>query len=135
MQDTALGAENLANMLRDAGIRWKVVVVSACFSGRFIAPLADEQSIVITAAHRNRSSFGCSDDRELSYFGEAFYRDALPRAGSLREAFAVTRSAIFKREKSEGFKASKPQAHFGKLMESRLAELEGPGFPAPLSGP
>jgi len=34
-----LGGGTLARMLQDSGIKWRVVVVSACYSGGFIEPL------------------------------------------------------------------------------------------------
>ncbi len=120
MPEVGLGADTLAKFLREAGIRWKVVVVSACFSGAFIEPLADNQTVVITASSRHRMSFGCSDDRHLTYFGEAFYRDALPAARTLRGAFESTRLAIREREKEEHVTPSQPQSYFGPLIESRL---------------
>jgi hypothetical protein len=129
MPEVGLGPGTLAKFLREAGIRWKVVVVSACFSGAFIEPLADNHTIVVTAASRHRMSFGCSDDRHLTYFGEAFYRDALPTARTLRGAFEATRLAILKREKEERVTPSQPQSYFGPLMESRLEALMGPDAP------
>jgi len=125
MTSQALSAGTVAQILADAGIRWKVVVVSACFSGTFVEPLADNHSIVITAASKRRSSFGCSDTRDLTYFGEAFYRDALPVATELRNAFENARAEIRQREKEEGFKPSQPQAYFGPLMEAKLGGLSG----------
>jgi hypothetical protein len=130
MPALGLSPQTLALFLREAGIRWKVVVVSACFSGAFVEPLADNQTIVITAASKSRSSFGCSDERHLSYFGEAFYRDALPRARTLRAAFETTRREIRKRERQERVRASQPQSHFGPLLETRLEQL-GPLLWAP----
>jgi hypothetical protein len=124
MTPQTLSARTLASLLAESGIRWKVIVVSACFSGTFIKPLADDHTIVITAAAKNRSSFGCSDTRELTYFGEAFYRDSLPHATYLRVAFDAAREEIRQREKAEGFTPSKPQAHFGELMEAKLREIE-----------
>lgn len=115
-----LSAATLAELLAESGIRWKVVVVSACFSGTFIRPLADDHTIVITAASRNRASFGCSDTRHLTYFGEAFYQDALPRAAQFRDAFDAARKEIRRREKEEGMKPSQPQGFFGPLMEEKL---------------
>ena len=75
-----LTGEDLAEALRDSGIRWRVIIISACYAGGFIDYLRDPQTIVITAAAADRTSFGCSNDRDLTYFGEAFYRDALPGA-------------------------------------------------------
>ena len=119
-----LDATELAEMLRESGIRWKVIVISACHAGSFIDALRDENTIVLTAAAAERTSFGCSDENDLTYFGEAFYRDALPKASSLREAFDATRLALKGREIAEARIPSDPQAHFGAALEKKLAALE-----------
>jgi len=123
-EPTTLGAETLADLLAESGIRWRVVVVSACFAGAFVRPLADSQTIVITAASKSRTSFGCSDTRYLTYFGEAFYRDALPGSLQLRAAFETAKREIRRREKEEGVRASQPQGYFGPLMEEKLRGIE-----------
>ena len=119
-----LSATDLRAMLDESGIRWRVIVVSACYAGSFIETLADERTIVLTAAAKERTSFGCSDDRDITYFGEAFYRDALPRAANLRAAFESARAAIGERERVEDMEPSEPQAHFGAEMEKKLAGME-----------
>jgi len=123
MTPQTLSATTLAELLAESGIRWKVIVVSACFSGTFVKPLADDHTIVITAASRNRASFGCSDTRHLTYFGEAFFQDALPGAAQIRDAFETARKEIRRREKEEGMRASQPQGFFGPLMEEKLRGL------------
>ncbi len=120
---TDLTPQDLADALRDAGIKWRVILVSACYAGGFIEPLRDAQTIVITAAAADRTSFGCSSDSDLTYFGEAFYRDALPEAGSLRDAFEKAKSAIAARESAEGETPSNPQASFGAEIEERLTGI------------
>jgi len=124
MAPQALRADTLAQLLEESGIRWRVIVVSACFSGAFVKPLADNHTIVITAASKNRTSFGCSDERDLTYFGEAFYRDALTHSTDLREAFEAARGDIRQRERDEDFTPSQPQAYFGPLMEGKLRGIE-----------
>ncbi|HUQ10327.1 MAG TPA: C13 family peptidase [Steroidobacteraceae bacterium] len=119
-----LEARDLASMLREAGIRSKIIVISACYAGSFIDALKDDDSIVITAAAADRTSFGCGDDSELTYFGEAFYRDALPRATDLPKAFEDARAIIAARERSENVGASNPQAWFGKSLVAKLAAME-----------
>jgi hypothetical protein len=116
-----LSGENLAAALRDSGIKWRIIVISACHAGAFIEPLKDPYTVLITAAAADKTSFGCADDRDLTYFGEAFYRDALPRAKNLQEAFALTRSAIATRERAEGVTPSDPQAYFGEQIEQLLS--------------
>src|SRR5262249_3620379 len=52
-----LRGDDLARILRESRIRWKVVVISACYAGAFIPYLKDEDTIVITAAAPDRTSF------------------------------------------------------------------------------
>jgi hypothetical protein len=125
MTPRGLSVTEVAEALAASGIRWKVIVVSACFSGTFVRPLADNHTIIITAAARNRSSFGCSDTRDLTYFGEAFYQEALPASASLRAAFEATRKEIRRREKDERVTPSNPQSYFGPLMETKLEAVPG----------
>ncbi len=122
-----LDDDDLADALRESGIQWRVIIISACYSGAFIDSLRDAQTIVITAAAADRTSFGCSNDRDLTYFGEAFYRDALPGARSLREAFDKAKAALALRERQENVTPSDPQAFFGAEIERKL----GSGSAAP----
>jgi hypothetical protein len=82
-----LSATQLATLLQASGIRWKVVVVSACYSGGFIEPLRDEHTLIITASRADRSSFGCADENELTDFGRAYFKEALPQSSSFQDAF------------------------------------------------
>jgi len=122
---TDLTPQDLVDALKEAGIQWRVIVISACYAGGFIEPLRDAHTIVITAAAADRTSFGCSADSDLTYFGEAFYRDALPDARSLREAFENAKTAIAAREHQEGETPSNPQAYFGFDVEAHLAGSAG----------
>ncbi len=119
-----LTGEALAGALRDSHIKWRVIVISACHAGAFIDSLRDDHTVVLTAAAADRTSFGCSDDRDLTYFGEAFYRDAFPHAASLREAFDRAKADIAAREVREHITPSDPRAFFGAAAATKLAELE-----------
>jgi len=130
----------LAKILRESHIRWKVLVISACYAGAFIEPLRAPDTVIIAAAAPDKSSFGCNDRRELTYFGQAFYRDALPKAASLREAFDMAAADIARREQAEGLEPSKPQAYFGAEIERKLGEIEAAHLhqnlrPEPAEGP
>jgi hypothetical protein len=116
--------EDLAEALSASGIQWRVIIISACYAGGFIESLKNPRTIVITAAAADRTSFGCSSDRDLTYFGEAFFRDALPEAPSLRDAFERAKSAIALRERRERVDASRPQAYFGAELEAKLAAMK-----------
>ena len=119
-----LDATALSDALQASGIRWRVIIISACYSGGFIPPLRDDHTIVLTAAAADRTSFGCGSDRDLTYFGEAFFRDALPGAHSLEEAFDRANASLSRRESREHEAPSHPQAFFGSQMAARLREFE-----------
>lgn len=83
-----LSKSDLASVLKESGIRWKVVVLSACYAGTFMEPLKDPGTLVIAAARADRTSFGCADENEFTYFGRAFFKESLPSADSFEDAFA-----------------------------------------------
>lgn len=93
-----LQASRLGEMLRESKIRWKVVVVSACYGGGFIEPVKGTHTLVITAARHDRRSFGCADENDFTYFGRAFFKDALPDSDSFQEAFAKAEKLVRERE-------------------------------------
>ncbi len=114
----------LARMLADSGIKWKVIVISACFSGGFIEPLKDDNTLVITAADAFHSSFGCNYDSDYTWFSEALYDEALRETFSFAEAFDAAKKTVSERERAEGYAPSNPQIAMGKAIRSKLAALE-----------
>jgi hypothetical protein len=82
-----LSAVELGKLLKESGIRYKVVVIGACYSGGFIDAIKDDSTLVITAARRDRQSFGCADENDFTYFGRAFFKESLPTSASFQEAF------------------------------------------------
>ena len=103
-----LTPSRLGDMLAKTGVRHKVVVISACYSGVFIRRLANPYVLVITAADANHPSFGCQDKAKWTYFGDAFFNVALRKAVSLKDAFLDARSLVRKRELREHFEPSNP---------------------------
>jgi hypothetical protein len=115
-----LTPSHLAEMLNETGVRHKVVIISACYSGVFIPRLADADTLVITAADARHASFGCADKAKWTYFGDAFFNLALRRAKSLKDAFLLARSLVLKRELRQGFDPSNPQMAGGGNVEPLL---------------
>src|SRR4051812_4942607 len=70
---------DLRSMLDASGAKYRVVVISACYSGVFVPALAGPRTLVITAAAADRSSFGCEDGARWTYFGDALFNRALRR--------------------------------------------------------
>jgi tetratricopeptide (TPR) repeat protein len=115
-----LSPSNLVPMLNDTLVQHRVVIISACYSGVFTRPLADPNTLIITAADADHSSFGCKDRNEWTYFGDAFFNTALRRTPNLRDAFALASSLIRKRELQNGLKPSNPQMAGGENVEHIL---------------
>jgi tetratricopeptide (TPR) repeat protein len=115
-----LSPRNLVTVLNDTLIRHRVVIISACYSGVFIRPLADPDTLIITAADADHTSFGCKSGNDWTYFGDAFFNTALRRTPNLRDAFALASSLIRKREQQSGLTPSNPQMVGGENIEHIL---------------
>ncbi len=125
-----LSPSTLAGMLDAARVRRRVVIISACYSGIFIPPLANADTLVITAADAHHPSFGCQDGAKWTYFGDALFNVALRQRANLRDAFALARTLVRKRERQNGFAASNPQIAGGE----KIAPLLNRGSTAPRPG-
>jgi len=116
-----LSPQRLRVALDEAGIRWRVVVVSACYSGGFIEPLADPDTLVITAARSDRTSFGCGNSANATWFGQAFLIDGLNQTLNFRRAFLRARRQIAAQEKLKDYEPSEPQWSAGQAISEHLA--------------
>ena len=103
----------LREALSQSAFRRKVLIVSACYSGIF-TPLAGPDTLVITAADAEHPSFGCEEGNRWTYFGEAFFNQALRRPGPLAQRFAEAQALIRAREQAQGFEPSNPQIAGGE---------------------
>jgi len=124
MRFDALGPAQLKAALDESGIKWRVIVVSACYSGGFVEPLADAHTIVITAAAADRTSFGCSNEAQFTYFGKAYFDQALRETRSFVKAYERARDLVTARELSEGHEPSNPQLNAGAAIVAHLEALE-----------
>jgi hypothetical protein len=115
--------QQLAAVLATTGIKNRVVLVSSCFSGQFIAPLANDDSLVITSAAANRTSFGCTTDAEWTYFGKGYFLDALPKQKKFIPAFYDAQNLVAVREVWDQMPPSQPQISIGSRIEAVLKEL------------
>ena len=110
--------------------RYKVVVISACYSGGFIPPLKDDKTLVMTAARADRVSFGCSEENDFTYFGRALFAEALNETDDLARAFELAKTRVAEREQADDFEPSEPQLwapkpvleHWKKLRRQQAEE-------------
>jgi Peptidase C13 family len=114
----------LRRLLDDAGIKWRVIAISACYSGGFVDALKSETTLVMTASAANRQSFGCGTQSDFTYFGKALFDEELRRTHSFTEAFENARRTIADRERAEKHTPSNPQLFVGAAVTQKLREVE-----------
>lgn len=141
LQLADMTANELASALAPLQHRDKVIVISACYSGGYIAPLKDERTLIMTAARPDRVSFGCSEEADFTYFGDALFAQALNQTDDLKQAFERASAIVAEREHTEGFEASEPQlwappavlAHWQQLRQQQARKaLQSDVRPAPV---
>ncbi|MEN1729416.1 MAG: C13 family peptidase, partial [Pseudomonadota bacterium] len=116
-----LHAIELAQMLEPLGLKYQVLIVSACFSGGFIPYLDNENTTVITASRRDRTSFGCADENDMTDFGRALLVDNLGKADTLGDAFNVAVERITESEAEQGITpASEPQMNSAEAVNAQF---------------
>lgn len=129
-----IGADDLAEILSKHAFRWKVVIVSACYSGGFVAPIKNATTMVITASRADRSSFGCGTDSDITYFGKAFFAEGLNQSDSFTGAFGIAKNLVDEWETQDKETHSEPQIATTTLIESKLRSWRegihlGPALP------
>ncbi len=120
---STLRPDEVASLLDDEGIKNRIVIVSACYSGIFMKPLMSDNSIVLTASDENSPSFGCSNERDWTYFGDALFNHALHPGATLQQAFDQAKQSIASLEAEGKLPASNPQGYFGSALVEKLRPL------------
>jgi len=115
-----LSADKFAEILRQSKIKWKVIAISSCYSGEFVKALKDEHTLVMTSARADHVSFGCSEESDFTYFGEALLKDSIPSTNSFVSAFKKARELVMLREDKEKYDHSDPQLWTAPAIEQKL---------------
>src|ERR1700745_512824 len=68
--------------------------------------------IILTAARRARSSFGCSAENEYTYWDGCLI-DSLPKADTWKSVYGAIQQCVQRKESKTPFQPSLPQAYFG----------------------
>ena len=119
----SMSAKALSAILERSKIKNLVIVLSACYSGSFIDDLEAPDRAIFTATDSENTSFGCSDENEWTWFGDAFFNQALRNTHSFKDAFTKARSLVTKWESETGYTTSNPQMRIGPEIEPRLKAL------------
>jgi len=113
--------QQVASTLDSEGVKNRVVIVSACYSGIFVPPLANDDTIVMTASDDKNTSFGCAPERDWTYFGDALFKQSMQPGVDFQQAFDHARALIHGWELMDRVPPSNPQGHFGPALVAKLA--------------
>jgi hypothetical protein len=97
-----------------------VVIMSACFSGIFVRPLAHPNRMILTAARPDRTSFGCGEDNVYPFFDDCVLKSS-PAARDFAALASAVKTCVAVREVAEGMKPpSEPQIWIGGELRPML---------------
>lgn len=119
-----LSPYRLRSVLDELGIRRRIFLLSACYSGVFVPALASRDTAVVTAASADTTSFGCHADNDWTFFGDALVNHALRKPVPLHSAANEARTMIAGWESGNGLTSSDPQIAIGDGVNAWLAGLE-----------
>ena len=113
-----LDPDELTAMLdRGCGRAPTVLVVSACHSGTFLTnAMTQPNRIVITASRKDRTSFGCSDEYEFTFFDECVIT-SIPAADDWSAFFDDVDACVEAKEDDLGVTPSQPQMFEGPSVD------------------
>ncbi len=115
----------MARMFDELGIKNRLLILSACYSGIFVPMMSSDTTALFTAASADRTSFGCAADRDWTFFGDAMINNALRQPVPLAQAGENARALIAKWEgMNSNIIPSQPQVAIGSGVSKWLAPLE-----------
>jgi Peptidase C13 family len=113
---------DLQKWLRKLNDKPVVLALSACYSGSFIASLKNTNRIILTAADKDHSSFGCNYQSTNTFFVEETFGTSFDLKKSLLEVFESAKTNIDRKEKRMGLSpASNPQIEVGAALKKLAA--------------
>jgi hypothetical protein len=119
-----ISPNRLHDIFERLGIRNRLLILSACFSGIFVPRLQSDTTAIVTAASADRSSFGCVAENDWTFFGDAMINHALRKPQPLRAAFDEANGLITGWEAQFPVRPSQPQVSIGAGAERWLAALD-----------
>ncbi|WP_294358617.1 C13 family peptidase [uncultured Sphingomonas sp.] len=120
----AVSPARLWNQLSTLGIRNRLLLLSACYSGVFVPMLSSDTTAIVTAAAADRPSFGCQADNDWTFFGDALVNTALRKPQPLASAATEAQTLIAGWERASSLDPSRPQVSIGAGARTWLAALE-----------
>jgi len=122
--DASIRPTELRQALDEAGIGHRILIISACFSGGFIPTLRAPNTLLLTAADHDRTSFGCGASSTFTWFGRALLMEGFQHSQNPITAFQYARKAVQRREHKFQYPASRPQMDIGDSIRIRIKDWQ-----------
>ncbi|MEP2139949.1 MAG: C13 family peptidase [Erythrobacter sp.] len=119
-----LSPKLMQSVFKEVGIKRRILIVSACYSGVFVPAMESADTAILTAAANNRTSFGCEAENDWTYFGDALINRALRQPQSLGDASRQAARTVAGWEGQRRLLASLPQLRMGDGVNDWLPALE-----------
>jgi hypothetical protein len=119
-----ISPKQMRALLDRFAIQNRLLILSACFSGIFVPGMQSSNSVIVTAAARDRTSFGCVADNDWTFFGDAMINHALRRPQTLGAAYAEATTLVTEWETRFAVLPSRPQIFLGATSARWLGALE-----------
>ncbi|GMN01290.1 C13 family peptidase [Erythrobacter sp. MTPC3] len=116
--------KRMKSVFEELGIKRRLLIISACYSGVFIPELSSPDTAILTAAAAQRTSFGCEAENDWTFYGDALINRALRKPQPLADAAKEATRQIASWEASRGLTASLPQISVGADAGDWLDQLE-----------
>ncbi len=118
-----IAPQRLGGMLDQLGIKRRMLLISACYSGQFVS-LATPESVIVTAADSDRTSFGCAPGNDWTFFGDALINNELRKPQPFEAAVKAAFDLVAGWEFDKSLIPSKPRSFMGGSAKAWLDPLE-----------
>jgi len=109
--------------LDQSKIKWRIIVISACYSGGFIEALQDTYTLIIVSSDDTDGGLGCVVKDRYTWFAGHFFDDQLRKTWSIPTAFQTT-SQWLNSQRGLASTIGAPQMAIGEAMRIKLSSLE-----------
>ena len=123
-----IAPKRLKLLFDELNFKRRVLLLSACYSGAFVRELANDDSVIVTAASSSRPSFGCTPGNDWTFFGDALINNAMRKAQPIAKAVAEATGLIALWEAKLGLEPSNPQVSIGAARLAPSGTMKAVSF-------
>ncbi len=114
-----VNAKILNQWLTDLRGKPTVLILSACYSGSFLQALSGPNRVILTAAAKDRTSFGCQFHSTNTYFIDALFNQPSLPDSTVGQLMAQAQVIIDKKERAQKLSPpSLPQISIGSVAKT-----------------